>query len=177
MVTQAIWPRAVVARRMKRTLDVEKGLEELRSKQMIDIERATAITWGGRAAASFRLALEADKLGQQVRHLYEGENYRQEALEHAAMTEDLEFFERVAREIEEYRKKALVGMQDVLTESAPTQRRGLFRRSGRSSSREVHRPGGKYQGEKPISTGARGGPAGVRGKRLRREARLRAAEP
>src|SRR5688572_20891634 len=110
-------------------INVEEGLKELRSKQMIQIERETAIKWGGRAAASFRLAIEAGKLGERVRHLYEGENYRQEALEHASMTEDFEFMQDIAEQIEEHRKDALTNIQDLLTKTddelgAPAEERG-----------------------------------------------------
>lgn len=102
---------------MAPTLDVEKGLKELREKQMLQIERETAKTWGGRACASFRLAVEAEKLGERVRHLYEGENYRQEALEHASMTEDFDFLHEVVTEIDEYRKDALENIQTLLTKA------------------------------------------------------------
>lgn len=144
-------------------IDVEKGLKELREKQLLQIERETAKTWGGRAAASFQLAIEAGKLGERVRHLYEGENYRQEALEHAAMTEDIKFLEDIAREIEDYRKEALENIQELLTKTdeelgVPAQY------EGQPSSRRVQRPGGKHR-TRNATTGARGGPAALRGER------------
>ena len=69
-------------------LDVEKALKELQEKSMADIERATALTWGARAVASYRLAKESKSAIARFQHFYEAENYRQEALEHAAMAED-----------------------------------------------------------------------------------------
>lgn len=75
-------------------LDIDAAIIELRDKTILDIERATALTWGGRAAASFRLASETD--GDERAHwLMDGENYRQESLEHAAMTEDIAFLEQL----------------------------------------------------------------------------------
>ncbi len=69
-------------------IDIEKGLKELREKSIVEIERATAITWGGRAAASFRLSREAATPAQRVQRFHDGETYRGEAMEHAAMAED-----------------------------------------------------------------------------------------
>lgn len=69
-------------------IDIEKGLKELREKTIVEIERATAITWGGRAAASFRLSREAATPAERVQRFHDGETYRGEAMEHAAMAED-----------------------------------------------------------------------------------------
>lgn len=88
-------------------LDVDKGLAELRTKTLAEIERATALTWGGRAAASFELATQADGMAERFRHFYEGENYRQEALEHAAMAEDgAKLLIQIHDEVDGYRHRA-----------------------------------------------------------------------
>ncbi len=87
------------------TLDLAKAREELLSKTILDIERATAITWAGRAAACFDLAHEAEtRQGRQVR-LMEAENYRQEALEHAAMTEDIPFLQGILQEVDAHKTR------------------------------------------------------------------------
>lgn len=96
---------------------MEKALKELREKELLDIEMETAKTWGGRAAASYRLAMETGKLGERIRHIYEGENFRQEALEHASMTEDLDFLQEIGEEIQEARKEALEVLQGLLTKT------------------------------------------------------------
>ena len=72
------------------------------------IERDTAITWGGRAAASYECSLEEGESdhAEAMRCFWEGETYRAEAVEHAAMTEDARFVERIASEVEEYRAEA-----------------------------------------------------------------------
>ncbi|QQG40035.1 MAG: hypothetical protein HYS81_01330 [Candidatus Aenigmatarchaeota archaeon] len=89
-------------------LDPAKALIELKEKTMNDIERATATTWGGRALASFKLVAEQASLMEKFRHFYEAENYRQEALEHASMTEDRgALLVQIHDEIEEERQKAL----------------------------------------------------------------------
>lgn len=69
-------------------IDIEKGLKELKEKSILDIERATALTWGGRAAASYRLSRQATTTTERLQRFYEGETYRGESLEHAAMVED-----------------------------------------------------------------------------------------
>ena len=88
-------------------LDIEKGLSELKTKSLVEIERATAITWGSRAVASFQLAMQASGLTQRFRHFNEGETYRQEALEHASMAEDAgKLLLQVHDEIDGYRRRA-----------------------------------------------------------------------
>jgi hypothetical protein len=88
-------------------LDPAAARKELKEKSLLDIERATAITWGGRAAASFLLAREATDPKERLQRLQDGENYRQEALEHAAMTEDLELLVQVRKEMDVHRKPAM----------------------------------------------------------------------
>jgi|ERR1041385_4023977 hypothetical protein len=89
-------------------LNVAKARKELDQKDLQTIERETALTWGGRAAASYECSLEdaGDDRAEAMRCFWEGETYRAEALEHAAMTEDARLLERVATEIEAYRAKA-----------------------------------------------------------------------
>ena len=87
------------------TLDLPKAREELQSKTLLDIERATAITWASRAAACLDLAHEAEtRQGRQVR-LTEAENYRQEAIEHAAMTEDIAFLQAILSAVDSHRTR------------------------------------------------------------------------
>jgi hypothetical protein len=93
-------------------LDVDKALKELRTTTMAEIERTTAIAWGGRAVASFQLCSQASDWQERFRHFCEGENYRQEALEHAAMSENWqELLPRIDAEIHEARSAAETAMQ------------------------------------------------------------------
>lgn len=93
-------------------LDIQKAKDELEGKTMVEIERATALTWGGRAAASYQRSLEAGSLHDRFRCFYEGENYRQEALEHAAMAEDRGKLVAVVHdEIDALRKRAIVAIE------------------------------------------------------------------
>lgn len=93
-------------------LDVDKALKELRTTSMAQIERTTALTWGGRAVASYRLCSEATDWESRFRHFCEGENYRQEALEHAAMGEDWKgLLPTLDAEITEARAAAETAMQ------------------------------------------------------------------
>lgn len=93
---------------MAHLLNLDKARKELDAKDLLTIERETALTWGGRAAASYECALEdaADDHAEAMRCFWEGETYRAEALEHAAMAEDVRLLERVTQEIEGYRGKA-----------------------------------------------------------------------
>ncbi len=99
-------------------LDVEKALEELKAKSMAEIERATAMTWGARAVASYRLAAEAKGLAERFRHVYEGENYRQEAFEHASMTEDRgKLLLEIREEVDRDRRRALDAVASIRNDS------------------------------------------------------------
>ena len=87
-------------------LDLHKAHAELRRKTIEDIERATALTWGGRAAAAFSIAQVEEEPQERLRWLWDGENYRQEALEHAAMVDDTAFLVELKREIDQHRTQA-----------------------------------------------------------------------
>lgn len=92
-------------------LDVAKAKKEIAAKQMSAIERDTALTWGARAAASYECALVVEDIHGRLQCFWEAENYRQEALEHAAMTEDLQFVGRLLAEVEGYRSKARMALE------------------------------------------------------------------
>lgn len=92
---------------MPALLDVAKARKELDQKDLLAIERDTALTWGGRAAASYECSLESGSdHAAAMQCFWEAETYRAEAVEHAAMTEDARFVERITTEIEAYRAKA-----------------------------------------------------------------------
>lgn len=86
-------------------LDLAAARKELLSKSLLDIERATAITWAGRAAACLDLAHEADTRQGRTIRLREAENYRQEAIEHAAMTEDIPFLQAILAQIDAHKTR------------------------------------------------------------------------
>lgn len=87
-------------------LDVQGAKKELLAKSLLDIERATASTWGSRAAACYQLAAEARDDKTRNRRMQEAVSYRGEALEHAAMTEDLKFLQDLLRDIKTYQHQA-----------------------------------------------------------------------
>ena len=87
-------------------LDVGKAKKELEAKDLLTIERETALTWGGRAAASYSCVLEEEDHAERMRCFWEAETYRGEAIEHAAMTEDARFVERLTTEVEAHRARA-----------------------------------------------------------------------
>jgi hypothetical protein len=87
-------------------LDVDKAKKELEAKDLLTIERETALRWGGRAAASYSCVLDEEDHAERMRCFWEGETYRAEAIEHAAMTEDARFVERLTVEVESHRARA-----------------------------------------------------------------------
>jgi hypothetical protein len=91
---------------MPELLDVDKARAELEEKDLLTIERETAKTWGGRAAASYANALEDEDHAEQMRSFWEAETYRAEAVEHAAMTEDADFVRELTAAVESYRSRA-----------------------------------------------------------------------
>lgn len=88
---------------MTNLIHASDAREELESQSMLEIERATAKTWGGRAAAAYQLAREHEGTAR-LRWIADAENYRQEAIEHAAMAEDFEFFRQIIEDLKEARR-------------------------------------------------------------------------
>jgi hypothetical protein len=114
-------------------LDVAKAVKELASKDMLTIERDTALAWGGRAAASYSCVMDEDDPRAQQRCFWEGENYRQEALEHAAMTEDLHFVADILKEIDGYRAKAKKVLERTVDRKQGAKKRPLRNRPVRAT--------------------------------------------
>ncbi len=79
-------------------LDAEAAQNELAKKSIGQIERETAITWGGRAAAAYANAKQSSG-NRREQWLKDAENYRQESLEHAAMTEDMGLLSNILDEL------------------------------------------------------------------------------
>ncbi len=84
-------------------LHADDARNELQHKTLLEIERETAKTWGARAAAAFELASSSSGV-QRAKWLSDAENYRQESLEHAAMTGDIKFIEQVLDDLESVRR-------------------------------------------------------------------------
>ena len=95
---------------MAALLDADKARKELETKDLLRVERDTAVTWGGRAAACYQKVVDAKDHGDQMKAYIDAENYRSEALEHAAQAEDPGLLEQVINEIDEFRVRA----RDVL---------------------------------------------------------------
>lgn len=72
----------------KADLDVPKALGEVQEKSNEQINRETAYTWGSRAAACYQLAEEASEEKSKDDWKIRAEDFRHEALEHAALVED-----------------------------------------------------------------------------------------
>jgi hypothetical protein len=111
-------------------LDLHKARLELAKETIQDIERKTAITWGSRAAAAFAEAQVEPDEKVRLQWLWDGENYRQEALEHAAMVEDLAFLEELISEIEVHRSQARKMVTEVGLDSSDPPKGPAARRPG-----------------------------------------------
>lgn len=69
-------------------MDVEKALKEVQEKTTKEINESTAYTWGSRAAACYKLAAEQSDERKRDQWLLRAEDFKHEALEHAALVED-----------------------------------------------------------------------------------------
>lgn len=74
-------------------------------------ELADAFDWGGRAKASYRLAIEEPVYEARYHNFCEGENFWQAALEHAERSEDCGAIMRISEDIESLRDQALRAIQ------------------------------------------------------------------
>jgi hypothetical protein len=92
---------------------VKEAFEEIKSKTYQQIEQETGKKWGDRACACFWFAsLEPD--GPKLKFwLMEAEAYKEEAIEHAAKAQDLDFktLREVSEKIQKY--QSLTEMGDV----------------------------------------------------------------
>jgi len=61
----------------------DKAMSELHGKTIERVQHETAITWAGRALASYALLMETGEL----QRLLDAEEYAHEALEHAALAD------------------------------------------------------------------------------------------
>lgn len=96
-------------------LDMVKALKELQEKSLQDIEKSTALTWGGRALASYHLSRESATPAERLQRFCDGEGFRQEALEHASMCEDGgALLHAIQHEIETGRWPAIEALRRVL---------------------------------------------------------------
>lgn len=64
--------------------DVEGALKEVQEKTEEQVEEETAYKWGGRAIACYQLYKKTGK----IKWFIKGEDYRHEAIEHAALVKD-----------------------------------------------------------------------------------------
>lgn len=90
-------------------LDVKAAIKELEVKSIEDIQRETAWKWASRACASFQKASEQKSLKAAVKWLMEAEEYKHEAVEHAALVEkeDGKLLKEVLHAINEFQKKTV----------------------------------------------------------------------
>lgn len=138
-------------------LDLEKARKELESKGLLAIERETALTWGGRAAASYGFVLEEEDHAERMRCFWEGETYRAEAIEHAAMTEDARFVEQITAEVETHRARArelllAAGHEFVQGNRTPKPRRPDASRAERLAARSSPAASTRSQPQQPAES-------------------------
>lgn len=88
-------------------LDVPAALSELQIKDRVQIEQEAALRWGAFAIASYTLAVRAGGGVVQTLRFAEGEDYANEAREHAALTKNPKLLAYLEGEIEQARQSAL----------------------------------------------------------------------
>lgn len=72
---------------------------------------SNAFAWGGRAKASYRLAIDEPVFEARYHNFCEGENFWQAALEHAERAEDCGAIMRINEDIEALRDQAIRAVQ------------------------------------------------------------------
>lgn len=91
-------------------LNVSGALQELRTKDRSQIEYETALTWAGRAVASYTLGLRSADRAAQVMRFAEGDGYADEAREHASHVNDGgRLLRYVSEQVSSARESALAG--------------------------------------------------------------------
>ncbi|HYB24727.1 MAG TPA: hypothetical protein VED41_13075, partial [Solirubrobacteraceae bacterium] len=84
----------------------EAGIDELHHQSIKDIQRQTAVTWAGRAAAAYHFYGQ----GAGLPWLLDATEYEHEALEHASLvTDDPELLETVRHYLTVAKADALAG--------------------------------------------------------------------
>jgi hypothetical protein len=89
---------------------IDKEFDVLATKSYADIQRETAVTWGARAINAFKIAVasKANAPDHWLTAVIHGEDYFQEAVEHAALVEDKGATVKLIQEdIDPYRQAAL----------------------------------------------------------------------
>lgn len=87
----------------------KKAVAEVVAKTEEQIERETAEKWAACAVACYRQASKAVKKASGMNRasgewLLRAEDYRHEALEHGSLAEDLTFFKKMKKEIDQERR-------------------------------------------------------------------------
>jgi len=90
----------------EKDFDIDKGQEDIEKDSLPEIQKKTAYTWAARAIACYHKLEETGDLKWKV----DAEEYRHEALEHAALIGDTHpnVLEEIQKKIEESRSKAKV---------------------------------------------------------------------
>lgn len=86
-------------------LDLEKARQELGEKNLDQIQKETAMTWGSRAAVSFENCLAATGIKKMTCFAI-GLEYFHEALEHAALVEGEDVITALKKELSPYQERA-----------------------------------------------------------------------
>jgi hypothetical protein len=89
-------------------LDVNKQLKELKQKTYEQIQTDTAYTWASRACAAFKYSMDAKDYNEHIKWLIMYEDYKHEAIEHAALIETgTSLLGQIIKLINEYQEKIL----------------------------------------------------------------------
>jgi hypothetical protein len=113
-------------------LDVPAALKELAEKDQQAIEEETAYKWASRAIACYLLFQETD----EAEWLLRGDDYRHEAVEHAALMLDPEcaVLKDLTLRMQEYRNAAPVQEADFDPAEHPRDEEGQFTSAGGSGA-------------------------------------------
>jgi len=83
---------------------MQKAAAELQTKTIEDVQRATAITWGGRALAAYALFEQTG----DVRRLCDAEEFAHESMEHGSLAGDPAFSDAIGAHMHAAKARALM---------------------------------------------------------------------
>jgi ABC-type phosphate transport system auxiliary subunit len=88
-------------------IDIASANAELQQKTYEQIQSETASKWTNRALASYERSRNGKKLDEKLGWLCYGQEYASEAIEHAALSDDLKLLEDVKKNLNSYYMRAI----------------------------------------------------------------------
>lgn len=93
-------------------IDLNKALEELRTKSHQEIEIEAGWNWASRAAAAYTLVTEQTEISKKFFYFIIATDFNHEAVEHSALPEDMGVLTKeIQKQLQPYLNKALESLK------------------------------------------------------------------